>query len=189
MLSRRSFLLGISAVALTTATTVPGLAASRKNFKVARKNKPKNVRLRTNHPVGSILIDPKKHYLYLVTKRGKARRYGVGLGKIGLAFSGSATIGRKAKWPRWTPTANMIRRDPKRYRKFAGGLPGGINNPLGARALYLYRNGRDTMFRIHGTTEPWSIGTNVSSGCIRMINDHVEDLYERAKIGAKVYVI
>ncbi|PCJ93296.1 MAG: hypothetical protein COA52_06570 [Hyphomicrobiales bacterium] len=189
MLSRRSFLLGISALALTTVTSASSLAASRKNFKVARKFIPKNVRLRTHHPVGSILIDPSKHYLYLVTKRGKARRYGVGLGRAGLAFNGSAKIGRKAKWPRWTPTANMIRRDPKRYTKYAGGLKGGINNPLGARALYLYRDGRDTMFRIHGTTEPWSIGTNVSSGCIRMINAHVEDLYERIKIGARVYVI
>ncbi|MEP0519294.1 MAG: L,D-transpeptidase [Hyphomicrobiales bacterium] len=187
MLSRRNFMLGIATVAVTT--SLPALAARPKNFRVKRKYLPKNVRFRGRHPVGTIVVDARNHYLYLVTKRGRARRYGVGLGKLGLAFNGSAVIGRKAKWPRWTPTSNMIRRDPKRYRKYAGGLPGGPNNPLGARALYLFRNGRDTYFRIHGTTEPWSIGTNVSSGCIRMINEHVEDLYERVKIGARVVVI
>lgn len=186
MLSRRNFMLGIATVAITT--SLPAFAAKPKNFRVKRKYLPKNVRF-SGHPVGTIVVDAKNHYLYLVTKRGRARRYGVGLGKLGLAFNGSAIIGRKAKWPRWTPTANMIKRDPKRYRKFAGGLPGGVNNPLGARALYLFRNGRDTYFRIHGTTEPWSIGTNVSSGCIRMVNEHVEDLYERVKIGARVVVI
>lgn len=186
MLSRRNLILGVSALVATA--PLPALAAKRKNFKIDRKFLPRNVRFR-GYPVGTIVVDQRKHFLYLITGRGRARRYGVGLGRAGLAFSGGATVGRKAKWPRWTPTANMIRRDPKRYKRYAKGLPGGINNPLGARALYLHRNGRDTLFRIHGTTEPWSIGGNVSSGCIRMVNEHVEDLYERVKIGAKVVVI
>jgi lipoprotein-anchoring transpeptidase ErfK/SrfK len=106
-----------------------------------------------------------------------------------LAFKGSAIIERKAKWPSWRPTQNMIKRDPQRYAKHAGGVPGGPNNPLGARALYLYRDGRDTYYRIHGTNEPWTIGKAVSNGCIRMLNDHVRELYELTPIGTRVVVV
>ncbi|MGB7432438.1 MAG: L,D-transpeptidase, partial [Ahrensia sp.] len=102
---------------------------------------------------------------------------------------GSATIARKAKWPSWTPTQNMIRREPGKYAKHAGGVPGGPNNPLGARAPYLSKGTRDTYYRIHGTTQPWTIGQSVSNGCIRMINDHVADLYDRVPIGARVIVV
>lgn len=118
-----------------------------------------------------------------------ARRYGIGVGRAGLVFRGSADIGRKAEWPSWTPTKNMIKREPDKYAKFANGVPGGPNNPLGSRALYLYRDGKDTYYRIHGTTQPSSIGQSVSNGCIRMINAHVEDLYERVDVGAKVVVL
>jgi lipoprotein-anchoring transpeptidase ErfK/SrfK len=105
------------------------------------------------------------------------------------AFSGTAEVGRKAKWPRWQPTDNMIKRQPEKYARYAEGVAGGGGNPLGARALYLYRNGRDTYYRIHGTTEPSSIGKAVSNGCIRMINDHVVDLYDRVPLGTPVIVL
>jgi lipoprotein-anchoring transpeptidase ErfK/SrfK len=97
-------------------------------------------------------------------------------------------VGRKAEWPTWTPPAEMIQRRPELV-EYSGGMPGGPDNPLGARALYLYDGGQDTMFRIHGTNEPWSIGHNVSSGCIRMLNEHVTELHRMAKIGAKVIVM
>ena len=111
------------------------------------------------------------------------------MGKAGLTFQGTAVIRRKAEWPSWTPTKNMIRRDPDKYAKYAHGVPGGPGNPLGARALYLYKGERDTYFRIHGTTQPWSIGRSVSNGCIRMLNTHVKDLYERVPLGTVVTVL
>ena len=138
---------------------------------------------------GTIVIDTPGHHLYLVQAGGTAMRYGIGVGREeALQFKGNATIGRKAAWPTWTPTANMIRRDPDRYAAYAGGLPGGLTNPLGARALYLYRGGNDTYFRLHGTTEPYTIGTNVSSGCIRLMNQDIIDLYGRVPSGTRVVV-
>lgn len=198
MISRRKLMMGIAALTATislpafghhTGSSAAARARRARNYVVPRKWRPRNVRYKSNYPVGTILVDQDKFYLYLITRKNRARRYGVGLGRAGLEFRGGATISRKAKWPSWTPTANMIRREPKRYARFANGLPGGPNNPLGARAMYLYRNGRDTYFRIHGTTEPWTIGSNISSGCIRLVNDHVEDLYDRVKVGARVIVI
>ncbi|HEU6441747.1 MAG TPA: L,D-transpeptidase [Microvirga sp.] len=138
---------------------------------------------------GTIVIDTTARYLYLVREGGRAIRYGIGVGKEGLAWAGRARIGRKAEWPRWTPTPAMIRREPERNGPWAGGMPGGLNNPLGARALYLYNNGADTMYRIHGTNEPWSIGQSVSSGCIRMFNQDVIDLYNRVPVGSPVVVL
>lgn len=137
---------------------------------------------------GTIVVNTPQRRLYYVLGGGRAIRYGIGVGREGLALSGGATVGRKAEWPGWTPTQNMMRRDPRNL-KFAGGVPGGPNNPLGARALYLYRGGRDTMFRIHGTNQPNSIGGAVSSGCIRMLNHDVIDLYQRTPVGARVVVI
>ncbi len=137
---------------------------------------------------GTIVVDTTARYLYLVREGGRAIRYGIGVGKEGLAWSGRARVGRKTEWPRWTPTASMIRRDPERNAPWAGGMEGGLDNPLGARALYLYAGGRDTMYRIHGTTEPWSIGQSVSSGCIRMFNQDVIDLYNRVPVGSTVVV-
>ncbi|WP_371274997.1 L,D-transpeptidase [Zhengella sp.] len=162
--------------------------AHKRPFKLDPRFEPQTVRFSGYSP-GTIIVDPRNHFLYLQTGVGTARRYGVGVGKAGLAFRGSAKIGRKAKWPSWTPTKNMIRREPGKYAKYANGVPGGPDNPLGSRALYLYRNGRDTMYRIHGTTQPSSIGRSVSNGCIRMINAHVEDLYERVPVGARVVVL
>jgi len=139
-------------------------------------------------PPGSIIVDVKAHHLYFIEGDGRAIRYGVGVGREGLAWSGRAIVGRKAEWPRWIPTNDMIAREPQKYRRWAGGMDGGLENPIGARALYLYQNGRDTYYRIHGTNEPESIGTSVSSGCIRMVNQDVMDLYDRVPVGARVDV-
>lgn len=154
---------------------------------------PKNLRQVVDYPTtqqpGTIIVDPHKRFLYLMMENGKALRYGVGVGKEGLEFSGAATVQAKKAWPRWTPTPDMIRREPARYRPWAKGMEGGAKNPLGARALYLFKNGKDTLYRIHGTTEPGSIGKAVSSGCIRMLNQDVIDLYNRVPKGAKVVVL
>lgn len=143
----------------------------------------------TDQPPGTVVVDPHQRYLYLVQEGGKALRYGVGVGKAGLEFTGTATITYKRQWPRWTPTPDMIQRDPERYARWAGGMEAGPTNPLGARALYLFKGGKDTLYRIHGTNEPWSIGKAVSSGCIRMINQDVIDLYNRIPDGSKVVVL
>ncbi|MGI9350652.1 MAG: L,D-transpeptidase [Rhizobiaceae bacterium] len=141
----------------------------------------------TRERVGTIIVDVPSRHLYLVEPEGKAVRYGVGVGKQGFAWSGHATIGWKREWPTWTPPARMIQRKPE-LRRWAGGMPPGLNNPLGPRALYLMKGGRDTLYRLHGTPEWWTIGKAVSSGCIRLMNQDIIDLYNRAKPGAKVVV-
>jgi len=138
---------------------------------------------------GHIVVDPARRFLYLVRENGRALRYGCGVGQAGFDYEGDAVIARKAAWPRWTPTQNMIRREPERYGPFAGGQEGGLDNPLGARALYLFKNGRDTLYRIHGTNEPWSIGQSVSSGCIRLFNQDIIDLHRRVPTGTQVTVL
>ena len=144
----------------------------------------------TSERPGTLVVDTPARYLYLVLEGGRALRYGIGVGKDeSLVFRGTATVGRKAEWPRWTPTVSMIKREPERYGPYAGGMEGGPENPLGPRALYLYKNGRDTLFRLHGTTEPYTIGTNVSSGCIRLMNQDIIDLYARVPTGSRVVVI
>jgi lipoprotein-anchoring transpeptidase ErfK/SrfK len=139
---------------------------------------------------GTVVVDLAQRHAYLVGENGSALRYGVGVGKQeAFNFQGAALVGRKAQWPRWTPTRNMIRREPERYGRFAGGLAGGPDNPLGPRALYLYRDGTDTLYRLHGTVEPWTIGTMVSSGCVRLINQDIIDLYRRVPVGSRVVVL
>ena len=138
---------------------------------------------------GTIVVSIPERRLYLVQSGGRAMRYAVGVGRAeALNFRGSAVIGRKAEWPTWTPTTNMIRAIPK-YAAYASGMPGGAENPLGARALYLYRGGVDTHFRLHGTIEPETIGTAVSSGCIRLVNQDIIDLYNRVPVGSQVVVL
>ena len=138
---------------------------------------------------GSIVVNVPQRRLYLVQEGGRALRYGVGVGrKEGVNFRGQAVIGRKEKWPHWTPTTNMMAAMPV-YRHYASGLDGGPDNPLGPRALYLYRDGHDTFFRLHGTTEPETIGTAVSSGCIRLFNQDIIDLYDRVPVGTHVTVV
>lgn len=138
---------------------------------------------------GTLVVDPGSKFLYLVREQGRALRYGVGVGQAGLAWSGSARVGRKAEWPRWTPTADMIAREPERNAPWRNGMAGGLGNPLGPRALYLFDGERDTLYRIHGTTEPQTIGTDVSSGCIRMFNQDIIDLYGRVPVDTKVVVL
>ncbi|WP_245294092.1 L,D-transpeptidase [Methylobrevis pamukkalensis] len=140
------------------------------------------------YPVGTIVVDPENHFLYLTRADGKALRYGVGVGRDGFTWSGEAVIARKAKWPTWYPPAEMVARDP-RARPFADGQPPGPTNALGARALYLYQDGRDTLYRLHGTAEPWTIGTSASSGCIRLMNQDIIDLYDRVPVDTKVVVL
>ena len=137
------------------------------------------------HKPGTIVIDTRVHMLFLVEEGGMARRYGVGTGKPGFEWAGSHKITRKAEWPDWRPPAEMIAREKKKGRILPAHMKGGIENPLGARALYL----GSTLYRIHGTNQPWTIGQPVSSGCIRMRNEDVIDLYERVKVGTTVFVI
>jgi lipoprotein-anchoring transpeptidase ErfK/SrfK len=143
----------------------------------------------TTEKPGTIIIDPEEHFLYFVLGDGQAIRYGVGVGRTGFGWKGVVRIGNKAEWPTWTPPPEMIARERARGNKLPPFMAGGIDNPLGARAMYLYGAGGDTGFRIHGTDEPWTIGLNVSSGCIRLVNDDVEDLYDHAKVGAKVVIL
>ncbi len=137
---------------------------------------------------GDIHVDAVAKYLYHIGDDGTAMRYGVAIGRPGLYVPGTFRIGRKAEWPSWTPTANMIRREPDVYGPFADGVPGGPENPLGARAFYLYSWSRDTYLRIHGTPQPWSIGMSASSGCVRMVNAHVIDLYENVDVGVTAHL-
>ena len=150
--------------------------------------------MRTSEAPGTIIVDPRSRYLYLVEGNGTALRYGVGVGRQGFAWSGTATINSKQEWPDWYPPKEMFDRQPELMEQMGElpggpGMAGGPGNPLGARALYLWQGNKDTLYRIHGTFEPWTIGTNASSGCIRMINQDVIDLYERVPLGAKVIVL
>lgn len=142
---------------------------------------------KTKEKPGTIVVEPRNHYLYFVEGNGKAIRYGVGVGRAGFSWSGRARIGHKRQWPTWTPPASMIRREPH-LKKWAKGMPPSLKNPLGARALYLYQGGRDTLYRLHGTNNPKSIGKSLSSGCVRLWNQDIVDLYNRAKVGARVVV-
>ncbi len=137
---------------------------------------------------GSLVVDPFARLLYFVQPGGMAERYGVAVGKAGKNFAGNGTIARKQAWPSWTPTANMVRTQPELYGSLKGGMAGGPDNPLGSRALYLYQNGRDTYYRIHGTLDPSSIGKATSAGCIRMFNQDIIDLFERIPSGTRVHV-
>lgn len=184
----------------------PALAAGQQGFRYApppgitmTSGKPKNalmlqgnmqvhpmflrqvVQYPTSERSGTIVIDTRAHFLYFVLGDGRALRYGIGVAKTGFEWNGTHQVTRKAEWPGWTPPAEMLQRRPELPRF----MEGGPNNPLGARALYL----GSTLYRIHGTTEPWSIGQNVSSGCIRMTNADVMDLYERVKLYTKVVVL
>ncbi len=146
---------------------------------------PATIAYNTAEKPGTIIIDPHAKYLYFVQEGGTAQRYGVGVGREGFGWSGTVKVGRKAEWPRWTPPAEMRKRQPD----LPESMEGGPNNPLGARALYLFNDGRDTLYRIHGSNEPWTIGQAVSSGCIRMRNEDVTELYSRVGVGTRVIVL
>ncbi|MGN6583894.1 MAG: L,D-transpeptidase [Rhizobiaceae bacterium] len=143
----------------------------------------------SGYPKGTLVIDTSKKFLYLVESSTTARRYPIAVGREGLQFKGDAVVGDKQEWPRWIPTKDMQKRNPKEYGKYKDGMPGGPSNPLGSRAIYLYQNGKDTHVRIHGTTEPWTVGHSASNGCFRMYNSEVMDLYQRVPKGAHVVVL
>ncbi|WP_119388406.1 L,D-transpeptidase [Taklimakanibacter lacteus] len=143
------------------------------------------VAYQSTEPLGSVVVDASNHFLYVVFENQTALRYGVGVGRDGFRWYGRARIDRKALWPRWVPPPEMRKRQPDLPEY----VDGGIDNPLGPRALYLHRNGKDLGYRLHGTMEPWSIGSNVSSGCVRMFPEDVIDLYQRCPIGTRVLVL
>jgi lipoprotein-anchoring transpeptidase ErfK/SrfK len=144
----------------------------------------------TTERPGTIIVDTPQRHLYFVLGDGQAIRYGVGVGRQGFEWAGVARVAIKREWPEWRPPADMIQRELIQYgRQLPEVVEGGPGNPLGARALYLFQGSRDTLYRIHGTNEPRSIGTATSSGCIRMLNEEVIDLYDRVQMGAKVIVI
>ena len=196
-ISRRGLVLGGLALMLSGCTQATGAMSTQVTGAMSLANPerpgpdPRFLRQRVQYSggesSGTIVVSIADRFLYAVEGEGWATRYGVAVGEEGLTFMGSATVGRKAEWPPWQPTADMMQRKP-RLVQYADGVPGGPNNPLGARALYLYQGARDTAFRIHGTNEPWLIGTAVSNGCIRLTNDNIIDLYDRTPLGTPVLV-
>ena len=152
------------------------------------------VQYATRESPGTIVINPSEHFLYLVEQGGHALRYGVGVGGEGFGWSGVATVRSKQEWPDWHPTKEYLQRRPDvrlalNKLESGEGMVAGLANPLGARALYLWQGNKDTLYRIHGTNEPWTIGKNVSSGCIRLTNEDIIDLYDRTRVGTKVVVL
>jgi lipoprotein-anchoring transpeptidase ErfK/SrfK len=197
MLTRRQFAHGLAATGLA-ATATPALAlwtpditlpaAPIAGVNIAPEFYPAVFQVRRDLAPGSIHVISSQHFLYFIHRKGIAIRYGVAVGKAELVFRGECVVGDKVEWPNWKPTPEMIERNPAAYKKYEDGMPGGPKNPLGARAIYLHQNGRDTAVRIHGTIDPDSIGHSVSNGCLRMVNEHVIDLYNRVQLGAQVMV-
>lgn len=166
---------------------VPAVNLARIDPQYYRQEVPTPATLVKEKP-GTVVVDPGNRFLYLVEENGMSMRYGVGVGRDGFAWSGDATIHDKQAWPKWFPPKEMIARQPE-LTEYANGMEGGIKNPLGARALYLWQGNKDTLYRLHGTNEPQSIGHAMSSGCIRLLNQDVIDLYNRVPVGAKVIVL
>lgn len=193
MLNRRGFLTsgllaGATSLSPAFAHTKHKKGKTRKRYVLPKKYLPREVRLwRKNYKAGEIHVFPDEFAMYWTLPRGKAIRYSVGVGRGNLYHSGTFFVGEKKKWPEWTPTADMIKRDPKSYAKFAGGMPGGIRNPLGARALYLFTKKQgDTFLRIHGTNNPRTIGIAVSNGCARLVNEQIVEFYDKVPMNTKV---
>ncbi len=191
--NRRLLIAGLAASGI-----LAGLAACTTMPEPSREADPafarKVVTYPSPEPAGTIVIDPGSHFLYLVQGGGQAIRYGVGVGGEGFGWSGMAIVHTKQEWPDWYPPAEMLQRKPELREHMVQlqsgiGMKGGPENPIGARALYLWQGNKDTLYRIHGSNEPWTIGHNVSAGCIRMTNDNVTDLYNRTPIGTKVVVL
>lgn len=166
---------------------IPGIPIDKVDSRYYRQM----VRYETNERPGTIIVDTNAHFLYLIGQNGQAMRYGVGLGRAGFAWSGRAVVQWKKKWPNWTPPDEMVARQPELapYRIGTGGMQPGIRNPLGARALYIFQNGEDTLYRLHGNPEWRSIGKSVSSGCVRLMNQDIIDLYDRVPNGSPILVI
>jgi lipoprotein-anchoring transpeptidase ErfK/SrfK len=191
--ARRAFVAGMTAI--SAASFLGGCTGPSKQMAdVDPAYHRKEVKYASKEAPGTIVVDPAKHYLYLVQTGGKALRYGVGVGREGYGWSGIARVHSKQEWPEWHPTKEYIQSHPDVEPALTDlmvgqGVVAGPNNPLGARALYLWQGNRDTLYRIHGTNEPWTIGQNVSAGCIRMTSADVIDLYDRTPIGTKVVVL
>jgi lipoprotein-anchoring transpeptidase ErfK/SrfK len=192
-LSRRHFLVSVFAAAIPAAS----VRAESEPFRVREadaklieyKYRRREVDYKTSESPGTIVVDPRKRFLYLVLGNGKAMRYGASVGKAGRTWSGGATIQKMAKWPTWTPTPEHLAEFPKLVKYMPGGMPGGPDNPMGARALYLYQGNVDTIYRIHGTHDPKLIGRKATAGCFGLLNSDVIDLYSRVGIGTKVVVL
>ncbi|MEZ5871767.1 MAG: L,D-transpeptidase [Nitratireductor sp.] len=208
MITRRSFLASMAAVTTASAASLPGTALAEMVYNTAERRweevdlrrrqgmrgipakfKRRSVLVNTKEEPGTIVIDSDNKFLYLITGKTSAIRYGIGVGREGFGWGGLVSIGVKKEWPTWTPPAEMRARERANGRILPASMPGGPENPLGARAMYLYKGGRDTIYRIHGTNQPWSIGLNLSSGCFRMMNKDVEHLYSKVDIGTKVIVV
>jgi lipoprotein-anchoring transpeptidase ErfK/SrfK len=192
--NRRDFIAAVSASA--AALALSGCAGSQQ---VARTGpdpmyRRSDVDYVSKERPGTVVVDADNHFLYLVQGKGRATRYGVGVGAEGYGWSGMATVRSKQEWPDWYPTKEYLASHPKVLAAMhelpsGQGMRGGPDNPMGARALYLWQGNKDTLYRIHGTNEPWTIGTHVSAGCIRLTNEDVSDLYDRVAVGAKVIVL
>ena len=156
-------------------------------YKVPREYRRQVVTYRTDEAPGTVIVDTGTKHLYFVMPNGKAMRYGIGVGREGFEWKGATRVAMKREWPVWTPPAAMIKRQPE-LAKYRNGMDPGLNNALGARAMYLYTKAGDTGYRLHGTPEWWSIGKAMSSGCVRLINQDIIDLYNRVEVGAKVIV-
>jgi lipoprotein-anchoring transpeptidase ErfK/SrfK len=163
---------------------VPAVDISKVDSKYYRRT----VRYDTKEAPGTIIVDPGNYYVYRVEGDGVATRYGANVGRQGFLWSGDAYVGRKGEWPTWTPPKEMIKRQPE-AAKYAGGMPGGLDNPLGARTLYLYQNGAYTLYTIYSTSAPETIGTNLTSGCTGLLTQDMMDLYSRTPVKTKVVVL
>jgi lipoprotein-anchoring transpeptidase ErfK/SrfK len=163
---------------------IPAVDVSKIDPKYFRRT----VRYDTKEAPGTIIIDPGNYYVYRIEGDGNATRYGANVGRDGFRWSGEAYVGRKAEWPVWTPPKEMIARQPE-ARKYAGGMPPGLDNPLGARTLYLYQNGKYTLYTIYSTSDPETIGTGITSGCTGLLTQDMIDLYSRTPIKTKVVVL
>jgi lipoprotein-anchoring transpeptidase ErfK/SrfK len=163
---------------------IPAVDLSRVNSKYLRQM----VRYPSDEAVGTIIVDPKNFYVYRIEGNGLATRYGANVGRAGFLWSGEAYIGRKAEWPTWTPPPEMIARQPE-VAQYAGGMAPGLGNPLGARVLYLYQDGKYTLYTIYSTIQPETIGKGVSSGCVGLLTQDMMDLWEKTPVDTKVVVL
>jgi lipoprotein-anchoring transpeptidase ErfK/SrfK len=210
LLDRRSFLLGsavsLGAMGLAGCVTSDGMSRSEaalmygplpeEKFPVpavdVNKIDPKywrrTVRYESDEKPGTIIVDPSNYYVYRIEGDGNATRYGANVGRDGFKWSGDAYVGRKAEWPVWTPPAEMIKRQPE-AAKYAGGMPPGLENPLGARTLYLYQNGKYTLYTIYSTSDPETIGNGITSGCTGLLTQDMLDLYNKTPVKTKVVVL
>src|SRR5437588_5487321 len=207
LLNRRSFLLGsagLGALGLAGCATTNDMSEAKKIYgpvadkrfdipavdvsKLDAKYVRRTVRYDSKEAPGTIIVDPGKYHVYRIEGDGNATRYGANVGRDGFRWSGEAYVGRKAEWPIWTPPREMIARQPE-ARKYAGGMAPGLDNPLGARTLYLYQNGRYTLYTIYSTSDPETIGSGITSGCTGLLTQDMMDLYSRTPVKTKVVVL